>query len=195
MFDVFRKYLLAKISLSQQDMQRIESVSIVKKLSKRQYLLQQGDVWRYYAFVCQGCLRSYRVDDKGIDHISKFSLENSWAGDRESLEKETASHSNIDALEDSVVLLFKKDDFDNLRKTMPVFDDLIENLIHRSYAVTQERMHAAIGYTPEEKYRNFIKKYPDIFNRVPLHMIASYLGLSFETLTRIRSQSLKNDRP
>lgn len=191
MFSVFQQYLADKIVLTEEQLALIQSFATIKKLRKRQYLLQESDVWRHYAFVCKGCLRVYRVDDKGVEHIMKFCIENWWAGDRQSLLAGTPSNYNIDALEDSVLLLFTKENFTTLRQQIPAFDDLVENLINRSYIASQDRIHADISYTSEEKYRNFIEKYPDIFSRVPLHMIASYLGLSPETLSRIRTQAAK----
>src|SRR5882672_7084138 len=104
MFEVFRQYLAGKISLSVEELQMIESVSITRKLRRRQYLLQEGDIWRNKAFICKGLVRCYRVDEKGLEHILHFAMENWWTGDRESLESANPSHFNIDALEDSVVL-------------------------------------------------------------------------------------------
>lgn len=191
MFEVFQKYLSEKTTLTDTELEMIQSVSFTKKLRKRQYLLQEGDVWKHYCFVARGCLRIYRVDQKGVEHIMKFCIENWWAGDRESLLTGAPSQCNIDALEDSVLILFKKEDYDELRKKIPAFDDMVNTLIHRSYIASQDRIHSAISYTTEEKYQNFIEKYPDIFSRVPLHMIASYLGVSAETLSRIRTHAAR----
>jgi CRP-like cAMP-binding protein len=188
MFDVFRKYLTDKITLSDPELDRISSVSIIKKLRRKQYLLQEGDVWRHYAFVCKGCLRIYRLDEKGIEHILKFCIENWWAGDRESLLTGKPSRCYIDALEESVVIMIGKENFDNLCKEIPAFNDLVNELLNRTYIASQERIHGNITYTSEEKYLDFIKRYPNITSRVPLHMIASYLGISAETLSRIRTQ-------
>ncbi len=191
MFEDFRKYLEQKISLSGADYELIESVSIIKKLRKHQYLLQEGDVWRYNAFVCKGCLRKYRVDDKGVEHILYFSIENWWTGDRESLLNGTPSKSNIDALEDSSVLLISTGNFEMIKNKLPAFRDLMNTLIERSFAASQNRIHSAISQTAEERYFDFIKTYPQIANRIPQHMIASYLGISAETLSRVRKQALK----
>ncbi|NII26234.1 Crp/Fnr family transcriptional regulator [Pseudoflavitalea sp. X16] len=188
MFDVFSKYLTDKISLTGPELARISSVSIIKKLRRKQYLLQEGDVWRHYAFVCKGCLRIYRLDEKGNEHILKFCIENWWAGDRESLLTGKPSHSFIDALEESIVIMITKENFDSLCNEIPAFNNLVNDLLNRTYIASQERVHANITYTSEEKYLDFINKYPDITSRVPLHMIASYLGISAETLSRIRSQ-------
>jgi CRP-like cAMP-binding protein len=189
MFETFRKYLEDKISLTEQNFDLIESVSTIKKLRKRQYLLQEGDICRFNAFVCKGFLRYYYVDDKGQEHILQFAPENYWTGDRESLDAELPSKYNIDAIEDSEILLIKKNDFEMLFKTIPAFNDFVNKTIKKNVLVLQERIHVSITHTAEEKYTNFITKYPSITNRVPQHMIASYLGISAETLSRVRKQS------
>ncbi|HEY5369322.1 MAG TPA: Crp/Fnr family transcriptional regulator [Hanamia sp.] len=191
MFDTFRKYLEDKIALTDQDFELIESVSSFKKLRKRQYLLQEGDVCRFNAFVCRGFLRYYYVDHKGQEHIMQFAPENYWTGDRESMDSGLPSKYNVDAIEDSEILLLKKEDFELICNTVPAFNDFVNKTLKKNVLVLHERIHASLSLSAEEKYSNFISKYPSISNRVPLHMIASYLGISPETLSRVRSQSTK----
>ena len=169
----------------------VTSVCRVKKLRKKQYLLQEGDVWRYNAFVLKGFLRTYRVDDKGQEHYIQFSVEDWWAGDRESYIDETPAKFNIDAFEDSEVLLISKDDFDMLLSKIPTFCIFMRNLMERSLIALRNRVHSNISYTAEEKYNDFIKTYPSLFNRMPQHMIAAYLGITPETLSRVRNQVSK----
>lgn len=191
MFEVFRKYLAEKINLSDAEYDYIQSLCIYKKLRKKQYLLQEGDVWKYNAFVCEGCLRTYRVDDKGVEHILYFSIENWWTGDRESLTSGNPTKSNVDAIENSVVLLIINEDFEAIKNNIPAFRALTETLIEKSFAASQNRIHSVISQSVEERYLNFIKSYPAIANRVPQHMQASYLGISPETLSRVRNSITK----
>jgi len=130
----------------------------------------------------------YTVGDDGVEHILRFAVENWWISDRESYNNGSPSKCNIDALEDCEVILIDKPDFLNLLTTIPKFKNFIDSLLARSYDAIQNRVMSAISYTTEERYQNFITRFPDIFNRVPLHMIASYLGVSRETLSRVRSQ-------
>ena len=191
MFDIFRNYLTSKIFLTEEELKMIETVSVFKKLRKRQYLLQEGDVWKMNAFVCRGCMRTYRVDDKGAEHILNFAVENWWTGDRESLMTGNPAKSNIDALEDSVILLIEKERLENLSVQIPALNNFLNNILQKSFNVSQNRIIANISYTAEEKYLNFIETRPEIANRVPQHMIASYLGISPETLSRVRNQIAK----
>ena len=188
MLSVFKKYLTEKAALSGEEWEMIASVCTIKKIRKQQFLLEQGDVWRYNAFVCEGCLRRYSVDEKGIEHIIQFSTENWWAGDRQSLMNETPSKYNVDAIENSVVILIKKEDFDMLCKKIPAFYELTNNILQKSFNASKERINAVISMTAEEKYLNFLTSFPGLANRVPRHMIASYLGITPETLSRIKKQ-------
>lgn len=189
MFEAFTKYLQEKAGLDAEEIDAIRAVSIQKKLRRRQYILQEGDVCHYNCFVEKGCLRMYTVGDDGIEHMLRFAIENWWISDRESYNNVSPSKCNIDALENCEIILIDKKDFIHLLQIIPKFKNYIDSLLAKSYDVFQNRIIGAISYTTEEKYNNFIKKYPDIFNRVPLHMIASYLGVSRETLSRVRSQS------
>jgi CRP-like cAMP-binding protein len=160
-------------------------------LRKRQYLLQAGDISRFHAFVCKGFLRYYYVDEKGQEHIMQFAPENYWTGDFESMNYGLPSKYDIDAIEESEILLLKKEDFEMIRKTIPAFNDFVNESLKKNAVALQERIHANISLSTKGKYSNFISKYPSISNRVPMHMIASYLGVSAETLSRARSQSTK----
>lgn len=186
MFEIFEKYLRDRAVFTDSEMQQIEAVSVVKKLRKRQYLLQEGDVWVYNAFVTSGCVRTYTVDAKGAEHILNFAIETWWTGDRQSLTSGQPSRFNIDAVEDSTVVLIKNTEFDHLRQAIPTLNELVNEILHRSFLASQTRIHASISYSAEEKYREFLAQFPAFALRIPQHMVASYLGMTTETLSRIR---------
>jgi len=188
MFSVFREYLSGKIQLSDEDYRMIESLCIFKKLRKRQYLAQEGDIWRYNAFVCQGLLRTYRVDDKGVEHIINFAMENWWIGDRESLASGNPSGFNIDALEDSELLLLSKQAEEQLMERVPKFERYFRILLQNNLIATQRRLIGSLSQSAEERYNQLINGCPNIPQRVPQHMMASFLGITPETLSRIRKQ-------
>jgi CRP-like cAMP-binding protein len=188
MFEVFASYLKEKAELTHEELDQVRAVTFHKKLRKRQYLLQEGDICHYNCFIAKGFLRSYRVSQDGVEHILRFAVENWWLTDAESYNNDCPSKTNIDAVENSDLLLIEKQDFLKLVDTIPRFREFRDKLKSRSYEVSQNRIISNISDTAEEKYLKFRKSYPDIFNRVPLHMVASYLGLSRETLSRIRNQ-------
>jgi len=187
----FITYLTNKIAITDEELEMIKSVCRIKKLRKKQYLLQEGDIWRYNAFVLKGFLRTYRVDDKGQEHYIQFSIEDWWAGDRESYIDEKPAKLTIDAFEDSEVVLISKVDFEMLLNKIPGLNTFMRNLMERSLIALRNRVHSNISYTAEEKYNDFIKTYPNLFNRMPQHMIAAYLGITPETLSRVRNQVSK----
>ena len=118
----------------------------------------------------------------------RFAIENWWIFDFDSYKSGLPSKYNIDALEDGELLMLKKEKYDSLIETIPSFKKLVDKLAVKNYEVHQNRILSNISETAEEKYDNFIRSYPMIYDRVPLHMIASFLGLSRETLSRVRQQ-------
>lgn len=188
MFDEFKRYISERAILTDQEFEAIKAVSTLKKIRKRQYLLQEGEVWGYYGFVGKGCLRMYQVDAHGVEHIMRFALENWWTGDRESLATGAPSNYQVEALEDSELLLWKRADFEKLLTEIPALKEVIDQLNTASFNASQSRINDLITLTAEERYHRFINQYPSIANRVPLHMVASYLGITAVTLSRIRSQ-------
>lgn len=191
MFNTLATYLADKIMLTPQELALIEQYSTFGKLKKKELLLKEGDVCRFSSFVAKGCLRTYRLDENGREHTLKFVVENWWAYDPISYNNETPATFNIQALEDCDLILFSKQDFQHVASQVPGLKTLSEKLIANSLSASQQRIYNQIGHSPEERYQLFIDTYPDIFNRVPLHMLASYLGMSRETITRVRAGHLK----
>jgi len=191
MFESFKNYILERSAISAADLSKIEAVCQYKKLRKKQYLLQEGDVWKYNAFVVKGCLRTFHVDDKGNEHILNFAIENWWTGDRASLQSGQPSIYNIEALEDAEVLLITKDNFDLLCNEIPAFNDMINAILNKSFIASQGRIQNFLSLGAEEKYLQFMEKYPQLALRVPQGMIASYLGITPETLSRVRKNKTK----
>ncbi|AUD01009.1 Crp/Fnr family transcriptional regulator [Spirosoma pollinicola] len=187
-FDELASYIKSKIAIREEELEHIRLYSVIKKLKKKQFLLQQGDVWQLNVFVASGCLRIYSVDDKGTEHILNFAVENGWTGDRASLLSGKPSTFNIDAVEDSVLVIIKEEHFERLRREIPLFDQMVNEILHRGFIAAQQRIHAAISYSAEEKYLHFLRKYPSLNTRLPQSMIASYLGISAETLSRMRNK-------
>jgi CRP-like cAMP-binding protein len=188
MFEVFKAYVSQKAAVSDEEFAAIEKVARVKKLRKKQYLLQEGDVCRDHCFITDGLLRTYSVDDKGKEHMLRFAKKDWWISDRESLLTGQPSRFNIDAIEDSTVLLFEKKQMDELVEKLPGFNRMINDILNKSFITSQNRIHEAISNTSEEKYHHFVSSYPDFALRVPQAMIASYLGIAPETLSRLRSK-------
>ncbi len=190
MFAEFETFIKTHTNLSEGDIELIRSVAIEKTLRRKESLLHAGEVCRYKMFVSKGLLRTFCTKEDGSDYVLQFSPENSWTTDPESFDKLIPSTCNIDALEYSEVILWTKNDFDYMFANIPGLKNYTQKLISQNMYLVRQRVLSAISSTAEEKYDEFIKNYPGIFARVPLHMVASYLGLSTKTLSRIRHAQL-----
>ncbi|WP_228450749.1 Crp/Fnr family transcriptional regulator [Chryseolinea soli] len=185
------QHISRHIMLSEPDIQRFKSVLRYRKLRKRQYLLQAGDVSLYENFVLKGCLRAYTVDPDGTEHIVMFAVEGWWVSDLYSFLAGTPATQNIDALEDTEVFSIEKNDLEKLYQQVPEFNRMFRILLQNAFVAQQQRIIGSISQTAEEQYTSFITKYPTLEQRIPQNQVASYLGLTPETLSRIRKQQAK----
>lgn len=186
MYDLYFKKFNEKVSLAPEEADVIKSYLTPKKLRKNQYLLQEGDVCKTIAFVEKGALREYSVDENGKEQIIQFAPEGWTISDLYSfLTGEPASY-NIDAVEDSELVLINKTAHDELLTKLPKYETFIRLQVTGAYLALQKRLTAVLSLTPEERYNNFLQRYPELVQRFPQHMIASHMGLTPETLSRIR---------
>lgn len=188
MFELLQKKIIETIQITDEEFDYCKTLFIPKKLRKRQYLLQEGDVCKYTAFVEKGLLRTYSVDEKGNEHILQFSSEGWWASDLYSFLTGEPSLFNLEALEECELLLITKPSWDLLLQNIPAFERYFRILIQNNLIATQRRLMGSMSDSAEERYMKLLKSFPDNIQRVPQHMIASYLGITRETLSRIRSQ-------
>lgn len=188
MFELLLQSIKEKISISKEEFDFCKTLFIPKKLRKKQYLLQEGDVCRYTAFVEKGILRTFSVDEKGNEPILQFSMEGWWIADLYSFLTDEPSQYNIEALEECELLLITKENWNILLEKVPAFERYFRILIQNNLIATQRRLMSSLSETAEEKYTKLINNFPGCIQRVPQHMIASFLGITPETLSRIRSQ-------
>ena len=188
MFELLYSKVIEKISITEEEFSICQNLFTPKKLRKKQYLLQEGEVSKYNIFVSKGLLRSYTIDEKGVEHILQFALEGWWTADLYSFFTGETSLFNIEALEDAEVLLITRPSWESLLQQVPQFERYFRILIQNSLIATQRRLMESMSETAERKYLNFRKMYPDSIQRVPQHMIASYLGITRETLSRLRRE-------
>jgi CRP-like cAMP-binding protein len=191
MFETFETFITANGDFTPEDLQLMRSLSIVKKVRRKEFLLQEGEICRYKIFVAKGLLKSYCLKNDGTEHIMRFSPENSWTTDHISLKNQTPAQSNIEALENSEVVMWTRENMHELFNSIPGFKVYMSRLIENALKSSHDRILINLSYTSEEKYEDFIASFPDVFRRVPLHMVASYLGVSRETLSRIRHARVK----
>ena len=188
MFELLHKKISSITEINEEEFNYFKTLFVPKKLRKRQYLLQEGDVCAYQAFVEKGMLRSYTVDEKGNEHILQFASEGWWMADLSSYLNNEPSYLNMDALEDAELLLLSKSSWEMAMTKIPVLEHYFRIIIQNHLVATQKRLLQSLAETAEEKYSRFLKTYPECLQRMPQHMIASYLGITRETLSRVRKQ-------
>lgn len=188
MFELLYTKISAVIPLTEEEFAGLKTAFIPKKLRKRQYLLQQGDVCKYQAFVEKGLLRSYTVDEKGSEHILQFASGGWWVADLSSYLTNEPSFLNIDVLEDAELLLIDKTLWEESMKKLPALEHYFRIILQNHLVATQKRLLQSLAETAEEKYNRFLITYPESVQRLPQQMIASYLGVTRETLNRVRKQ-------
>lgn len=188
MYELFFRHFNDKVALTRQEEEEIKHYLTPKKLRRKQYLLQEGDVCKYIAFIEKGALKSYSVDDSGTEHILQFGLEGWTIADLYSFLTGEPSTYNIDAIEDAELVLISKSAHEQLLAAFPKYETYTRLNITGAYLAMQKRLMSVISSTIDERYAMFNALYPDIVQRVPQHMIASYMGLTPETLSRVRKR-------
>jgi CRP-like cAMP-binding protein len=183
-----RKY--SSTHLTEDEIDLIKTAFVPKKFRKRQYFLQEGELCRYSAFIVKGAMRQYTVDEKGVEHIVRLFIENWWATDRESFGKLKPSVYNIDAWEDCDVLLTTRADFEKLLVSIPAVDEMLKK-VYENFAIAIQKRVASFSLPAEERYAELVRTTPEFLQRFPQHIIASYLGIAKETLSRIRGHAMK----
>jgi CRP-like cAMP-binding protein len=190
-FEAILQNVSKRISLNAEEQQYFLSLLQVKQLRKRQFLLQEGDVCRNEYFVNKGCLRGYAIDQKGVEHVLQFAIEDWWIGDMQSFITQTPARLAIDALEDTEVYYLDRDSWDALLERVPKFEKFFRVLLQQAFISFQERIISSMIDTAEQRYIQFLERYPQFEQRLPQHQIAAYLGITPESLSRIRKQRMK----
>jgi len=164
----------------------VRSLFAMRRLSKGEYYQRAGEVTTHGGFVVRGCLRTYSIDPEGVESITFFSAERSWVGDIQSARTQQPTTYHVDAIEQAELLVITLSDFDRLLARFPVIARYYQLGLERSSAARQRRISLALNSTAEERYTDFIERSPSIAARIPQHMLASYLGMTPETLSRVR---------
>jgi len=185
-FDVLRTYLEARAAFTEDEIEFVRARFEPITLRAGEFLQRAGTVATHAAFVTSGCLRSYTIDAKGREHIVKFAPETWWVADNVSLSSGTPSDYFIDALEDSAALLVTSASHEAIVEQVPGYSAAFRRGLQRHAAAKDQRIVSALSASAQERYLQFLTTYPSLVNRVPQWMIASYLGVSPETVSRIR---------
>ncbi len=187
-FDLLISNISRHLSLTRAEIEFFTSLLRSKSLANGEFLLREGDVCKYESFVVKGCLKTYYLDEMGMEHIIDFSIEEWWADDLYSLLTQTPSKSNIKAIEDTDVLQIGKTDLELLYQKIPKFERFFRILFQNAYITQREQINLALSASARERYLLFIKKKPYAEKRFSQKDIASYLGVTPQFLSTLKKK-------
>jgi CRP-like cAMP-binding protein len=182
------------INLTKKEEEHFVSILHEKKLKKKQFLVHENEFNKFAAFVTKGCLRSYSVDRNGFEHILQFAPAGWWIADMYSVLANQPGKLNIDALEDSEMLLLYRKDQEELFEKIPKFERFFRILTENSIAANSHRLIDYMGLSAQERYFAFCERYPSLMKTLPQKQIASYIGVTPEFLSKIKAEFLKKQK-
>lgn len=177
-----------KVTLTKEEESILVSQLKQRTYLKGQYVVQEGDVYRYQTFVISGKVRTFYLDDSGNEHVVAFGIENWWVGDICSFTTQTPAEFNTQCLEKTTVVQISYEAMEQLYKDIPKLERYFRIVIQKAYGNVTKRIVRNHSMSAKERYLLFTKSYPEIAQRVPQYMIASYLGITKEFLSRMRKQ-------
>lgn len=191
MFELIDKNVAKHIQLTDEELSLFHSLLMVKKIKKKQFIQQSGELSHFTGFITKGCVKNYVIDEKGHEFIMYFAVEDWWIGDISSFFEQKPGYLFIETIEDTEMLVLDHKNAELLFAKVPKFERHFRILIQRSLITLQQRFFDTLAKPAEDRYLNFLKKYPKIVNRVPQQLIASYIGVTPEFLSKIRAKIAK----
>ncbi len=191
MYTAINEYVNRCITFTDQELAIFNSLLEYKEIPKKTYLLQDGEICDFEAYINKGCIRNYYIDENGFEIILHFAIEDWWVSDIASFHDKKPSKMYIETLEDSQILVLSEKNKEELLNKVPKFERVFRIMVQKNLSSTQNRLIRTIAKSGSEKYLDFINMYPTISQRVAQHYIASYLGISPEFLSKIRSKLYK----
>lgn len=191
MFSAINDYVSRCQQFTKAELELFNRLLQPKQIPKKSFLLQAGEVCYFEAYVVKGCLKSYYLNENGMEVILTFATEDWWVSDLASFHERTPSRMFIESLEDCELLMLTPQTKETLLTQAPRFERVFRLMVQRHLSNYQERLFGNLAKSSRERYEEFLSKYPDLPQRVPQHLIASYLGISPEFLSKIRSMRRK----
>ncbi len=191
MFDSINHYISRCTYVAPEELEYFNSVLECRQVPKKTILLHEGDICNFEAYIIKGCIRTYYIDDKGIEVTLQFAIEDWWVSDIASFHDHKPSNMFIETLEDCELLTLNPQTKETLLAKVPKLERVFRLMVQRNLSVLQARLFKTIATSATDKYLDFITRYPTIPQRVAQHYIASYLGISPEFLSKIRTRLAK----
>ncbi|MHC0440289.1 Crp/Fnr family transcriptional regulator [Flavobacterium sp. 3-210] len=194
MFQKIHDYLSRSVRLSKEEVKIFEKSLEFRMVPKKTILLKAGEICNFEAYINKGCIREYFIDRNGQELTLQFAIEDWWVSDITSFEDQVPSDMYIETLEDCELLVLTRQSKENLINEVPHLERMFRLMIQRHLSKLQKRLFKTVSSTAMEQYVEFITRYPTISQRVSQQYIASYLGITPEFLSRLRTKHLKSGK-
>jgi CRP-like cAMP-binding protein len=181
-------YINRIVSLTEEEEKILIPLIAYRKLRKGQYFLQQGDVCKFSGFVVSGCTKTFYVDDEGQEHVIMFSIEDWWTSDMGSYITQKPADYSVQCLENTELIEFSYENQELMMKQVPKLERVFRIIVEKAFVASQKRIVRNFSMNAKERYLHFSKQYPLIEQRIPQYLIASYLGITKEFLSKIKSE-------
>ena len=191
-FDLILQNVKKHIQLDKAEEEFFISLLDKKELRKKSFLLRQDEICKTENFIIKGCVRMYTIDEKGLEHIVFFGVEDWWVSDLYSFLTKTPSSYFIDALEDTEVLQLTKSKIDSLYERIPKFERFFRIMLQNAFIAQQNRINQNLSFTAEQRYQDFIKRFPQLEQRISQKQVAAYLGMTPVFLSMLRKKKIYN---
>ncbi len=180
-------YIKRYIDISEAELELFQAHVTAEKIKKKEFLLKEGELCKSRYFISKGCLRLYYIDHKGNEQIIHFAIDNWWITDYESLINKIPSKLYIQATEDTELLVLSERNFEELCAKLPKTERFFRTILEKTYIAFQKRMEYMYSFSGEELFEHFVSSNPEFVQRVPQYMIASYLGMTPEFVSKIKA--------
>ncbi|CAM1345521.1 Crp/Fnr family transcriptional regulator [Tenacibaculum amylolyticum] len=187
-------YINRIVTLTPEEEIILSEYVVYRQYLKDQYILQQGDVCKHANFIVKGCAKTFHADNNGQEHIIMFSVEDWWASDMGSFITQTPADYNVQCIENTELIQFNHETIEELYAKIPKLERCFRQITERALVSSLKRIVRNFSKTAKERYIIFKENYPEIEQRIPQYMLASYLGISKEFLSKIKSQLAKETK-
>ncbi|MGK6341180.1 Crp/Fnr family transcriptional regulator [Chryseobacterium sp. DT-3] len=195
MLDLLYKNISRYLELSDEEFERFGRPFKLRRFKRKEIVLREGDYCLFEGFVVKGCFKVYYLNENGSEQTLYFAVEGWWITDIDSLINNIPSILNIEALEESEVLMISKKDKERLYEEAPRIEKLFRIMNQRSSVALQRRILSLTGKTADKRYLEFLEKYLGLEQRITQQQVTSYLGISHEFLSKIRKKTSLNKQP
>ncbi len=191
MYERINQYVTKCTLLTEAEIDIFNGLLEYREVPKKTILLYEGAVCNFEAYINKGCIRNYYIDENGFEVTLQFAIEDWWVSDIASFQHHTPANMFIETLEDCHLLMLSPQTKEELLAKVPKLERVFRLMVQRNLAVLQSRLFKTIATSAQDKYLDFLERYPIIPQRVAQHYIASYLGISAEFLSKVRTKLLK----